>query len=91
MERAGKIMSQVEMNPPREGETTKKIESITSRVPSLAYLGLALGSMGASLALELFTKKKTVANFIGLWVPTLMLVGVYNKLVKLEGSDRHSG
>jgi hypothetical protein len=75
-------------NPPREGEVTKTLEGITSRIPSLAYLGLAVGSMAASAALALFTKKKTIANFIGLWVPSIMLVGVYNKLVKLEGSDR---
>jgi hypothetical protein len=25
--------------------------------------------------------------FVGHWVPTLLLLGVYNKLVKLHGSD----
>jgi len=26
--------------------------------------------------------------FIGQWVPTLLLLGVYNKIVKVSGSDR---
>jgi hypothetical protein len=75
-------------NPPREGKATKLVEGATSRVPSLTYLAAALGSMAASAALAFFTRKKEMANFIGLWVPSLMLVGIYNKLVKLEGSDR---
>lgn len=28
--------------------------------------------------------------FIGQWVPTLLLLGVYNKIVKVAGSDRIS-
>jgi hypothetical protein len=75
---------------PKEGETTKTVEQFTARIPSLAYLGLAVGSMVISASLAAFTRRKTVANFIGLWVPTIMLVGIYNKLVKLEGSDRFS-
>lgn len=70
-----------------EGEVTKKIESVTAKVPSLGYLGLAIGSMAISAGLALLTEKKSLANFVGLWVPSFMLMGIYNKLVKLEGSD----
>ena len=28
------------------------------------------------------------STFIGQWVPTLLLLGVYNKIVKVMGSDR---
>lgn len=76
-----------EFTSPQEGNLTKKVERATTKIPSLAYLGLAVGSMVLSASLAAFTRRKTVANFIGLWVPTIMLVGVYNKLVKLEGSD----
>jgi hypothetical protein len=75
---------------PHEGELTKKVEQFTGSVPSMGYLALALGSMAASAGIAMFTQRKTLANFIGLWVPTLMLVGIYNKLVKLEGSDQFS-
>jgi hypothetical protein len=27
-------------------------------------------------------------NFIAQWAPTWLIIGVYNKLVKLEGHDR---
>ncbi|MEZ0391981.1 MAG: hypothetical protein ACAH59_07195 [Pseudobdellovibrionaceae bacterium] len=70
-----------------EGEVTKKIENVTAKVPSLGYLGLAVGSMAISAGLALFTERKSLANFVGLWVPSFMLMGIYNKLVKLEGSD----
>ena len=71
----------------KEGKITKEIENVTAKIPSGAYLSLALGSMAISAALAAFSKRKTMANFVGLWVPTLMLVGIYNKIVKVEGSD----
>ena len=72
----------------REGKLTRDIENVTGRIPSGSYLSMALGSMAVSAALAIFTRKKTLANFVGLWVPTIMLVGIYNKIVKVEGSDR---
>lgn len=74
----------------KEGKITKELENATSKIPSGSYLTLALGSMALSAALAAFSKKKSMANFVGLWVPTLMLVGLYNKIVKVEGSDRMS-
>lgn len=72
---------------PQEGEMTKTIESYTARIPSVGFLGLALGSMVLSGAIAAMSERKTLANFVGLWVPTLLLFGIYNKLVKLEGHD----
>src|SRR5690242_11340427 len=74
----------------QEGPLTKQVENITAKVPSMGYLALALGSMAVSASIAAFTERKTLANFVGLWVPTLMLVGIYNKLVKLEGNDHFS-
>ena len=74
------------MSGPSEGETTKMIESYTAQVPSAAYLTLAIGSMGLSL-LMMLSGRKEVANFIGQWAPTLLIIGLYNKLVKVEGSE----
>ena len=69
-----------------EGEGTKMIESQTARVPSGTYLSLAIISMVGSLLLMLMGKRN-VANFVGQWAPTILIMGLYNKLVKLEGSE----
>jgi len=69
-----------------EGEVTKAIEYYTSQVPSGAYLSLAVGSIGISLTLRLLGQKHA-AEFVGHWVPTILLLGLYNKLVKIEGSE----
>jgi hypothetical protein len=47
----------------------------------------ALGSIGLSLFFQA-TGKKDNANFVGQWAPTLLILGLYNKLVKLHGSDQ---
>ena len=70
----------------REGMLARTIEQQTARLPSDTWLWAAVGSMGLSLALELSGKEKT-ANFVGHWVPTLLIFGLYNKMVKLQGSD----
>jgi len=72
----------------KEGQLTQKIEQQTGKVPSVGFLSLAIGSMVLSAGLEIFSRKKEYGNFVGLWAPTFMLLGIYNKLVKLEGSDR---
>lgn len=75
---------------PREGKLTSKIESYTSRTPSMVYLGLAVGSIVLSGALAATRNKKSTATFVGLWAPTILLIGIYNKLVKLQGHDQES-
>jgi hypothetical protein len=72
---------------PTEDSLTKEVEKYTGAVPSAAYLGVALGAMGLSLACEIAGRGKW-GNFIAQWVPTLLIIGVYNKLVKLGGHDR---
>jgi hypothetical protein len=73
----------------REGRMTSRLERITSALPSTTWLALAGVSIFGSLGLKLFGNDKT-ANFVGQWAPTFLLLGVYNKLVKLQGSDRYS-
>jgi hypothetical protein len=69
-----------------EGTLTKTIEHYTSMVPSGAYLSVAVGCIGASAMLHLAGRKED-AQFVGHWVPTILLLGLYNKIVKLHGSD----
>ena len=70
----------------REGSTTKMVESATAQVPSISFLGLALGAMAVSW-IFLVAGRRNIANFIGQWVPTILIMGLYNKLVKVEGSE----
>jgi len=71
----------------REDTVTKTIESGTAAIPSVAFLGLAFGSMALSLAL-MAAGRRNAANFVGQWAPTILIMGLYNKLVKQRGSDR---
>jgi len=71
----------------KEGETAKAIETQTAKLPSDLFLWAALGSMGVSLALKVAGKKHE-SLFVGQWAAPFLLLGVYNKLVKLEGHDK---
>ena len=64
-----------------EDVATTTIEEVTKRVPSVGFLGLAFGAMAASATLMLLGHKKW-ANFVGQWVPSILILGTYNKLVK---------
>ena len=69
-----------------EGPLAKAIEEQTAKLPSDIFLWAALAAMGASLTLKLMDKKHT-ALFVGQWAAPFLLLGIYNKLVKLEGHD----
>jgi hypothetical protein len=69
-----------------EGQVAKMIESQTAKLPSDLFLWAAFGSMAGSLALQMMGKKEQ-SNFVGQWAPTLLILGLYNKLVKVAGSD----
>jgi len=70
----------------REGPVARSIEQQTAKIPSDWFLWAALGSIGASLILQ-FSGKESKAQFLGHWAPTLLILGMYNKLVKLHGSE----
>lgn len=70
----------------REGKVARSIEQQTAKIPSDAWLWSALGSMAASLTLRILDKPHA-ANFVGQWAPTFLILGMYNKMVKLQGSD----
>ena len=77
----------VTMEKQKEGPIARSIEKQTSRIPSDVFLWGALASMGVSLVLGL-TGRGKAATFVGQWVPTVLLLGVYNKIVKVAGHDR---
>lgn len=70
-----------------EGVLAKTIEKQTAKLPSDVFLWAALGSIGLSAGLRLMNKRDQ-SIFVGEWVAPFLLLGVYNKIVKVAGSDR---
>ena len=70
----------------QEDQVTAAIEKYTSKLPSSVYLALAIGSIGASIGFKI-AKKDHLALFVGQWVAPFLILGTYNKLVKIHGSD----
>lgn len=71
-----------------EGSVAKSIEQQTAKLPSDVYLWAAGGAIAASAVLQLLRKPKA-SLFLGQWVSPFLLLGVYNKIVKVAGSDRN--
>lgn len=69
-----------------EGPVARAIEQQTAKLPSDLFLWMAGGSIAASLTFKILGRDKD-ALFVGQWAPTLLILGLYNKLVKLAGSD----
>lgn len=70
-----------------EGQVAKAIEKQTAKLPSDAFLWMAVGSMTLSATMQMMGNKHA-SLFVGQWAPTFLLLGLYNKLVKQLGSDR---
>lgn len=87
LEMVDKATNNATKNPARrEGKVAKIIEKQTSKIPSDAYLWAAFGSIATSLSMKLM-KKNDMALFVGQWTAPFLILGVYNKLVKLKGSE----
>lgn len=70
----------------REGPVARSIEMQTAKLPSDVWLWAAFGSIATSLTFQAVGKPQN-ALFVGQWAPTFLLLGLYNKLVKLHGSE----
>ncbi len=70
-----------------EGVVARTIEEQTAKLPSDIFLWAAIGAIGVSAYLQ-FTGEEQKSQFVGQWVAPFLLFGVYNKLVKVAGSDR---
>ncbi len=70
----------------KEGKIAKAIEEQTAKLPSDIFLWASLGSMALSLTYQ-FAGKRHMSLFFGQWAAPFLLLGLYNKLVKLQGHD----
>lgn len=70
------------------GAKAKKVtlEKELKKVPNLFFLGLAGAAAVGSALLSLSNngKRKVLGQFIGLWVPSLMTLSLYNKVTQVE-------
>jgi hypothetical protein len=69
-----------------EGAVARAIETQTAKLPSDTFLWLAGASIATSLTLKIMGQGHN-ALFVGQWAPTFLILGLYNKLVKVAGSD----
>lgn len=69
-----------------EGPVAKMIEEQTSKLPSDIFLWAAAGSIAGSLVFQMLGDHKR-STFVGQWAPTFLILGLYNKLVKVAGSE----
>ncbi|MFD2245037.1 hypothetical protein [Pontibacter ruber] len=70
----------------KEGPVAAAIEKYTSKLPSDVFLWAALGSMAISATLKIMRKDEE-ALFVGQWAPSFLLLGNYNKMIKLAGYE----
>jgi hypothetical protein len=82
---------ETERTQPAESRVTNSVEQYAASIPSSAVLGAAVGVMVSALVSQLAGRGKW-GNLIAQCVAACLIIGVYNKLVKLEGHDRiHPG
>ena len=70
-----------------EGTVARGIEHYTAQMPSDWFLWAAGASIVGSLGL-MVSGNRHASLFVGQWAPTFLLLGLYNKVVKVAGSDR---
>lgn len=68
-----------------ESTLTRMVEHQAAKIPSDVFLVASLCTMAVSLAAEL-TNHQRFSRFVGMWPAPILLMGVYNKLVKLLGA-----
>jgi hypothetical protein len=70
----------------RTNQFSHQVEEKTRNTPGIAFAAAAGASILASGLIALFSKKKPAATFVGLWAPSILLMGIYSKLLKMERS-----
>jgi len=101
MEEGRTTQSQYQGGQYREGPLARAMESQSTRMPSDIFLWAAGASILGSLALQTMQQRRgnlfdvplrrgNLSLFIGQWAPTFLILGLYNKIMKITASDRFS-
>ncbi len=67
---------------------TNAIEKRASKLPLSFFLTIAGGALLLSAGLAASKKRSNMASFVGQWVPTILLLGIYDKIVASEASKK---
>jgi len=67
-----------------EGMVARPIEQQTAKLPSDVLPWAAGAAIVGSLLLQ-FSGRQHESLFVGQWAPTFLILGLYNKLVKVPG------
>ena len=86
-EQMGRMGATREAQQHSEGYVARSIEEQTAKLPSDVFLWAAGASIIGSLMLKMNGRGHD-ALFVGQWAPTFLILGLYNKIVKVAGSDR---
>lgn len=80
------VYAEVPVIRPEHGENalTRLIEQQTAKVPSALFLTASIASALVSAGYEIANRPR-LSRFVGMWVAPLLVMGVYNKLVKTLG------
>jgi hypothetical protein len=70
----------------KEGKIARSIEEQTAKLPSDVFLWASLGSIALALTTQI-AGKRHASLFLGQWAAPFLILGLYNKLVKLQGHD----
>ena len=68
----------------QESLVTRLIEHQTAKIPSSYFLVAAVCVMGVSLGAEMKGRVR-ISRFVGMWPGPLLIMGLYNKVVKTFG------
>ena len=79
-------METIVKNNHKEGKVAKAIENQTAKLPSDVFLWSSFAVMGLALTFKLLGKDH-LGLFLGQWSAPLLIMGLYNKVVKVEGHD----
>ena len=71
----------------KERGTLKILEEQAARIPSDVYLWAAVGTMVLSATL-FCTRYRHASIFFGQWAPSLLIIGLYNKIVITQGHNK---
>ena len=71
----------------KEDKTTLAIEEQTAKIPSDVFLFTSMGAIAVSLTLKLLGRRAD-AIFVGQWVAPILLLGIYNKMVKQKDEGK---
>jgi hypothetical protein len=69
-----------------EGYLAKMIEEQTAKLPSDIFLWVGLGCLAASAIVRIFSNN--AGQFIGQLASPVLIMGLYDKIVKTHGHDR---